>query len=121
MFDSDAIRRKSLPAWIREGLEKVEREKRKKQEREEQEALKAKLEAERAKLQESEPEPSLSSKWTNSVQADDPTDDHVDEDREQTPVEPISLEDRIRSFLIDLNKEENFDQLVNFSFLCMAF
>lgn len=46
-FVLDAMKRKNLPAWIREGLEKMEREKQKKKE---EEARRKKLEASKKPL-----------------------------------------------------------------------
>lgn len=40
---SDAVKRRTLPAWIREGLEKMDREKQKKLERERMEKERAKM------------------------------------------------------------------------------
>jgi arginine/serine-rich splicing factor 18 len=44
---SDAAKRKTLPAWIREGLEKMEREKQKKMEKERLEKEKKEAEKQR--------------------------------------------------------------------------
>lgn len=52
-------RRKHLPAWIREGLEKMEREKQRLKEKEEQDRI-AKIEAERQSQQQGGPEPAKS-------------------------------------------------------------
>lgn len=53
---TDALKRRSLPAWIREGLEKMEREKQKQMERErqEQERVDAQRAREEAELEAAE-------------------------------------------------------------------
>ena len=51
---SDAAKRRSLPAWIREGLEKVEREKQKKLEQEAREEEERKRQQEEKKAAEEE-------------------------------------------------------------------
>lgn len=43
MYFSDAVKRRTLPAWIREGLEKMDREKQKKLERERMEKERAEM------------------------------------------------------------------------------
>lgn len=45
-FIIDAVKRRTLPAWIREGLEKMEREKQKKLERERMEQQRAQMKQE---------------------------------------------------------------------------
>lgn len=42
-FISDAVKRRTLPAWIREGLEKMDREKQRKLERERMEKERAEM------------------------------------------------------------------------------
>ncbi|CAG7817013.1 unnamed protein product [Allacma fusca] len=111
----DAIRRKSLPAWIREGLEKVEREKRKKQEKEEQDALKAQiLEAQKSRLEKESLENHTASKWTVPPTRNDLlVDDKIDDEKVHKVATPSeTLKDKLRLFLTELNKEEHFDQLM---------
>lgn len=54
MSPSDAVKRRTLPAWIREGLEKMDREKQKKIEREQMEKERAKMTKDDAKEREVE-------------------------------------------------------------------
>ena len=50
-ISSDAAKRRSLPAWIREGLEKMEREKQRKLDKEKKEKEKEEAEAARKKAE----------------------------------------------------------------------
>lgn len=43
LYETDAVKRRTLPAWIREGLEKMEREKQKKLEKERMEQQRSQL------------------------------------------------------------------------------
>lgn len=43
LYEIDAVKRRTLPAWIREGLEKMEREKQKKLEKERMEQQRSQL------------------------------------------------------------------------------
>lgn len=52
----DAVKRRTLPAWIREGLEKMDREKQKKLERERMEKERAKMAKDDGKEHEAEEE-----------------------------------------------------------------
>ena len=72
-------------------------------------------EAHKAKLAEEGESASSMSKWTNPLETEDSDEEKDDTNRTSRPLSnKESLEDRVKAFLVNLNKEENIDQLVRF-------
>jgi hypothetical protein len=103
---SDAAKRKALPAWIREGLEKMEREKLRKEEKtrqdaEREEMRKRKLAEQLEQDVANEGKPVTESKWTAEAASRDPSsDEEEDSQREDSKITshqpPESFQDFIK-------------------------
>lgn len=93
----DAAKRKALPAWIREGLEKMEREKKKKEEMikleaEKEEMRKRRLAEEQDKLAEDDQQSVTESKWANSHgPSSDEEDNELVDEKKPNPVKELTL------------------------------
>lgn len=124
-FITDAARRKTLPAWIREGLEKMERQKHKKEEDErlaveKEETRKRLLEeqaAQAAAALAQDPQIAASnSKWNQSEsQPPSGDDDSGDDERREEPrgVHPAKII-TLASILKNLPPDEQEDAIASF-------
>lgn len=110
----DAAKRKALPAWIREGLEKMERQKQKKEEEarlavEREEMRKKRLE-EQAKQAALDPEfAAQQSKW-NQVESQPPSENDDSAEEEQQQRDKPSL----ASVLKKLSPDEQDEAIASF-------
>ncbi|XP_013173451.1 PREDICTED: arginine/serine-rich protein PNISR isoform X1 [Papilio xuthus] len=124
----DAAKRRQLPAWIREGLEKMEREKQRAIEREQEQKAREEAEREKKRLEEEElarmkaeasGQPMLPAK--SKFDSDSETEELSKEDRQKKEVKPSldrlvetpdDVEEEGKSVLVKKSKEEIMQEVM---------
>jgi hypothetical protein len=94
----DANKRKQLPLWIREGLERMEREKQKQMEKDQQEAQRIKEDELRRQLENEEDDEEESAEASNDVKVNHPNHESNSIVVEKSDKRRLSLVDKVRYF-----------------------